>query len=340
MNKLALLGVLGLALAGCSSPPTPDVERIACAAGSVSGQGSSAQTNVVHAWIMDYQISCADSAISYESVGSGAGVQAFAGGAGDFAGTDAFLSAGDQKKVDARCDGPAVHLPLVVSPVALAYNVAGAEILNLSPAVAAKIFSGAITVWNDPTIVADNKGVALPATRIRPIHRSDNSGTTANFTKFLSTSPEWSFGSGSTWPVKGGAEERGSHRVAAAIARTDGAIGYIEASFARAADLPAAWLGDPSRGFSGPSDYATGRALENASIDEDLRIAMNPSAEGYPLVAVTYEVVCATGTSAAARSFLAYAAGTSGQQTAVSAGYVPLPEALRARVAQVVAGLR
>jgi ABC-type phosphate transport system substrate-binding protein len=175
-----------LLVAGCDAPAEPGTP-IACAAGSAAGQGSSAQTNAVNAWIKAYQIACPDASIEYSSVGSGAGVRAFLAGTGDFAGTDTPLTGADKQRADARCGtGPAVHLPLVIGPIALAHNVAGIEDLQLSPPTIARIFSGKITVWNDRAITDDNPGTALPATRIRIVHRSDGSGTTDNFLRYLS----------------------------------------------------------------------------------------------------------------------------------------------------------
>ncbi|MEU4426246.1 phosphate ABC transporter substrate-binding protein PstS [Actinoplanes sp. NPDC024001] len=337
----AMVAVLAL-VAGCDGARPPEPPAIACAAGSVSGQGSSAQTGAVNAWIQNYQIACAQAAIEYASTGSGAGVRAFLAGTGDFAGTDTPLSAAEQKRAEARCGGTAVHLPLVTGPIAFVYNVAGVDALHLTPATLAGIFSGKVTVWNDPVIAADNPYASLPATRIQPVHRSDSSGTTDTFTRYLTAQAgkAWAHGSGGTWRAPGGIGQRGSHRAAAAVARTEGAIGYVEASYARVNDLPVAWLGDQQRGFAAPSDYATGRAIESARITDDLRLELDPGNGAYPLVTVTYQVVCQAGAGEATRGFLAYAASAAGQSAAAYAGSVPLPESLRARVADAVAGLR
>jgi len=212
---VGLLGLVGLTGACSAAPPSSIAEPISCASGEVAGQGSSAQANAVSAWIKNYQVSCADATVSYSSIGSGAGVTAFIGGTGDFAGSDSPVSAADRPKVAARCKGAAIHLPMVVGPIALAYNVAGVSALRLQPDTIAGIFDGRIAAWNDPEIKRDNPGVALPATPIKTVHRSDSSGTTDNFTKFLAgtAGAEWSYGSGSTWKISSGLGEKGSNQV-------------------------------------------------------------------------------------------------------------------------------
>lgn len=347
--RLRILAVVALlATAGCQAPE-PEPERIACGSGPVTGQGSSAQTNAVNAWIKAYQIACPDATVEYASVGSGAGVRAFLAGTGDFAGTDTPLGTDDQQKADARCgSGPAVHLPLVTGPITLAYNVAGADGLRLEPETIAKIFSGVITVWNDPAVAADNPGTALPSTRIRVVHRSDSSGTTANVLAYLAAAAPavWTHGTGSTWPLNGGEGQRGSHRVVSAIARTDGAIGYVESSYARVNDLPGVLVGTADGRFAEPTDHAAGLTIEAArtvGTGGDLRLAIDhagASGGAYPIVSVTYEVVCQGSVSGVARGFLAYAAGEAGQRAAAGAGFAPLPAALREQVAASIAALR
>ncbi|MBO3744063.1 phosphate ABC transporter substrate-binding protein PstS [Actinoplanes flavus] len=349
-NVRRLLAVVGLlALTGCEAPAAPAASPFTCAAGTVAGQGSSAQTNAVNAWIKGYQIACPDASIAYASTGSGAGVRAFLAGTGDFAGTDTPLSGTDQSLADRRCgSGPAVHLPLVIGPIALAYNVAGVGDLRLAPATIAKIFGGRITTWNAPAIAADNPGAALPATKIRVVHRSDGSGTTGNLLRYLAeTAPaDWPYRTGGDWPVPGGSGHRGSQRVAAAIARTDGAIGYVEFSYARVDSLPTVQVGTADGRFTGPSDHAAGLTVAAARVtgaDGDLRLEIDHtsvSGGAYPIVSVTYELVCRGSVTETARSFLAYAVSDPGQAAAEHAGFTPLPPTLRTRVTRTLTTLR
>jgi phosphate transport system substrate-binding protein len=350
----AALVLVPPSVAACApvSAPATAAAGISCAAGSLRAQGSSAQTNVVNTWIRDYQVACPDATVAYESTGSTAGLTSFLAGTGDFAGTDSPLTAAQQRAADARCGpGPAVHLPMVIGPIALAYNVAGVGDLRLAPATVAAVFAGAVTRWDDPAVAADNPDAVLPSTPIRTVHRADSSGTTANFTAFLAATAGagWRFGTGSTWQAPGGSAQRGSNGVATTIARTDGAIGYVEASYARFHDLAVARVRNGAGEFVTLTDEAAGRTVAAAGITgtgSDLRLAVDhrtAAAGAYPIVLVTYEVVCRTGTPARTlpllRSFLAYTAGPQGQAAAARLGYAPLPDQLRGRVAGAVAGL-
>ncbi len=175
--------------------------------------GSSAQKNAVAEWIKAYQTACAGSTINYEGSGSGAGINAFIAGTADFAGSDSALKEDQQPKADQRCAGnPAIHLPAVIGPIAVVFNVDGVEKLNLTPATLAKIFAGKVTKWNAPEIAADNSGVTLPDVTINPVHRSDESGTTENFTKYLAKVAEadWTYEAAKSWPsdIKGGTGQK------------------------------------------------------------------------------------------------------------------------------------
>lgn len=357
MRRPVLVAVL-LATAwiavGCTAPAAPaPAATIACASGTIAGQGSTAQTNAVNAWIREYQINCPDATLAYGSVGSGAGVAAFLAGTGDFAGSDSALSAADQPKADARCHGgPAIHLPMVVGPIALAYNVAGVGDLRLRPATLARIFTGAIAAWDDPAIRADNPDAVLPSTPIVTVHRSDSSGTTDNVTRYLAAAApaDWPYGHQSTWPAPGGLAQRGSDGVSAAIAAGNGTIGYVEWSYAQVHDLHTARIANGAGEFVALTDDAAGRTVASArttgqGADLQLSIDYTTRAPGaYPIVLVTYEIVCQAGTPPAAlpllTSFLTYTASTAGQDAVVRLGYAPLPGTLRARVAATVAGLR
>ena len=351
LAALALVPVLALVptLTACSArgAPQPAAAAIACAAGSIRGEGSSAQTNAVNAWIRDYQIACPQATVGYDSVGSGAGVKTFVDGTGDFAGSDAALTAANRPAANARCGGTAVHLPLVVGPIALAYTVPGVGDLRLRPATVAKIFAGAATAWNDPAIAADNPGVVLPATPIVTVHRKDSSGTTDNVTRFLAaTAPgDWPYGEAATWAAPGGVAETGSDGVAETVADTAGAIGYVEWSYAQFHNLDAARVGNGAGEFAALTGAAASRTVagaDTAGTGADLTLNIDyrtPAAGAYPIVLVTYEIVCSTRGPALLKSFLAYAASPAGQDVATGLGYAPLPDALRRSVSAAIRGL-
>jgi phosphate transport system substrate-binding protein len=333
-----------LATAACAPPAsTAASTAIACANGEVTAQGSSAQAAAMNAWIRDYQVSCPGATIAYASVGSGAGIRSFTAGTGDFAGSDTLLSTTDQAAADARCRGTAIHLPMLAAPIALAYNVPGVDELRLAPDTIAQILTARITAWNDPRIARDNPGTTLPAGPIHPVRRSDSSGTTDNLTRFLTATAttDWRFGAATTWPAPGGTAARGSNRVVAEIERTDGAIGYVEASYATLHHLPAALIRNAAGEFTAPSDTAAARMIEGARLT-DLRLTLDyraATAGAYPMVLITYELVCRTGTSAPAKSFLAYAGSPAGQAAAARLGYAPLPAKLRGQVTEAVSRL-
>jgi phosphate transport system substrate-binding protein len=351
---VAVLSAAGV-LAGCGGAPAPvqtgAAATIRCASGSIAAQGSSAQANAINTWIKAFQAACPDATVEYQSIGSGAGLRAFIAGTGDFAGSDAELTAADQPGADARCDtGRAIHLPMVVGPIALAYTVAGVDSLALSPSLLAKIFAGQVTRWNDPAIAGENPEVALPPTPIRTVHRSDGSGTTDSFTRFLAAAPaDWPFDSGTTWPAPGGTAEKGSDGVAAQVAQSDGAIGYMEWSYAQALNLRTAKIGNKHGEFVALSTGAAAQAVADADIagtGNDLRLKIaytSPAARLYPIVLVTYEVVCERGTQPAAldlvKAFLTYAASKDGQESATRLGYSLLPERIRTGVTTAIAAL-
>jgi phosphate transport system substrate-binding protein len=190
-----------------------------------------------------------------------------------------------------------------------------------------------------------------PSPRIAPVHRADDSGTTDNFTKFLAATAvgDWTSGSGAKWKAAGGQAETGNGAVAAAVAESDGAIGYVEWSYAQANGLNVARVGNGAGQFAELTRDAAGRAAAAAKItggQGDLQLGIDyrgTVAGAYPIILVTYEVVCAHGLLAASltlvKSFLRYASSPAGQAAVARLGYAPLPEALRGKVAAAVDGL-
>jgi phosphate transport system substrate-binding protein len=332
---------------GGSSAATGD-----CASATLNAQGSSAQKNAMAEWIKSYQGTCTGTKINYEPSGSGAGIQAFIAGTADFAGTDSALKEEEQPQADAKCaGGTAIHLPMVIGPIAVVFNVAGVDELQLKPATLAKIFAGKVTKWNDPVIVADNPNAKLPATTIQTVHRSDESGTTDNFTKFLSKTAEadWTLGNAKAWKAPGGTGAKGSDGIASAVKGADGAISYVELSFAENSDLKMAKVGNGAGEFVALTGESAGKTIESAKVagtgnDLKLDIDYNTKAAGaYPLVLVTYEIACSKGSPAekvpAIKGFLKYTASTAGQTALADLGYAPLPEAVRTKVEAAAAAI-
>src|SRR5262249_38659610 len=159
-------------------------------------------------------------------------------------------------------------------------------------------FSGAVTTWNDPAIAADNTGATLPATKIVSVHRSDSSGTTDNFTKYLgaAASTDWTFPHDKTCKAPGGDGEKGSDDISSFLSKTDGAIGYVEWSFAQVNNLKMAKIQNAAGEFTALTADAAGKTVASAksggasTSDMQLTIDYNTTATGaYPIVLVTYE---------------------------------------------------
>ena len=345
-----------LALSGCgtdnntNTPTGQSTDKADCATGSILASGSSAQANAMSEWIKGYTAKCTDASINYQSVGSGAGVQAFIDGSTAFGGSDSALKDEEHAPADARCKtGKAIDLPMVAGPIAVAYNLDGVDSLTLTPSIIAKIFSGKITKWNDKAIADANSGVKLPATAIQAFHRSDSSGTTDNFTKYLTASAgaDWTYGKAKEWKAPGGQGAKGSEGVSAAVKQTQGGVGYMEYSFAKNAALGVAKV-DNGGGAVELTTEAIGKGLEAATVSgtgNDLALKLDyatKAAGAYPIFLVTYEITCEKGLPAdqlaLVKSFLTYTAGD-GQQALTDLGYAPLPESLLTKVRAAVAAL-
>jgi phosphate transport system substrate-binding protein len=325
---------------------------IQCQSGTLTGAGSSAQKNAMDEWIKKYQQACSGSTINYQSVGSGAGVQQFLEGTIDFGGSDSALKDTEQPKADARCKtGKGINLPMVTGPLGVAYNLQGVDNLVLDAPTTASIFSGKIAKWTDPAIAKLNSGVTLPDTPIQPFHRSDSSGTTDNFTKYLTAAAgsSWAFGSGKEWKAPGGQGAKGNEGVSAGVKGADGAVGYLELSFIENSGLKAAKI---ATGASQPVELTADNAskavdaakLVGSGNDLKLKIDYGTKADGvYPIVLVTYEIVCEKGTPGdklpLLKSFLGYTASAAGQEAISSIGYAPLPSSFIEKVRKAVDSL-
>jgi phosphate transport system substrate-binding protein len=348
-----------LALAACGSdnndPSTSSTNggastgtgsTVACATGSLTSQGSSAQGNAMAEWSKAYQQKCSGATVNYQATASGAGITAFQGGTADFAGSDSSLKAGDeQTKANARCGGaPALNLPMVTGPIAIAYNLEGVKDLQLKPETLAKIFAGSIKSWDDAAIKGDNPSATLPSAPILAVHRGDSSGTTDNFTSYLSAvaPTAWTFGHDKVWKAQGGSAEQKSDGVAAAVKKTAGAISYVELSFAKTNALSMAKIYNGAGEYTALTGQSAGKTIAGAKVTgtgDDLALTIDyttKEAGAYPIVLVTYEIVCSKGTDAAKlpllKSFLGYTVSAEGQALLDKLGYAPLPEAVRAKV--------
>ncbi len=348
-----------LALTACGSDSngnagsTGGSGSIACKSGSIKASGSSAQKNAMTTWVNSYQEACSGATINYSPSGSGAGVQDFENNQTAFAGSDSALSGDDVSKASARCGSgnTAVDLPMVIGPIAVAYNLPGQDGLVFTPDVIAKIFSGTITKWNDPAISALNSGATLPDATIVTFHRSDSSGTTDNFTKYLAAAAgsAWTFDHDKVWKAPGGQSAKGSDGVAAALKSTPNSLGYIEFSFTQEGGLEVAKVDNGGGAVQLTPDNA-GKAVAAAAITgtgNDLTLKLDYTtkvAGAYPIVLVTYEITCTKGLPSdeldLTKSFLSYVSSAAGQAKLSSAsGYAPLPADLLTKVQASVAAI-
>jgi phosphate transport system substrate-binding protein len=361
-TTLSATAIAALTLTGCGSDKnasTPSTSASGTGTGTaaatcggknaLTAEGSTAQQNAIAEFNKVWGQVCSGKNLSYNPTGSGAGRDQFIAKQVDFAGSDSALAKEQIQKAADRCGGnPAWNLPLVFGPVALAYNLEGVDKLVVNGDVLAKVFSGQIKKWNDPAIAALNSGVTLPDTDVKPVYRSDSSGTTDNFQKYLAAAApqSWTKGAGSEFQGGAGEGAQKSAGVAQAVQATPGAIGYVEKGFATQAGLPYAQI-DSGAGAVELTDDSAKKAIAAAKFaaeGSDLALDLNSlygtkEAGAYPLVLATYEIVCSKGydadTAAAVKSFLTVSANQ-GQQNLSAAGYIPLPDTFKERLTKSI----
>lgn len=353
----AAFALLAIGVAACgSSSESSSTSGSGSASGEIAGAGSTAQEAAQEAWRAEFENANSSATVSYDAVGSGGGREQFIAGGVAFAGSDAALTEeeGELKKAASRCEpGQLVEIPAYISPIAIVYNLEGVESLQLSAETLTGIFSQKITTWNDPAIAKENPGVELPSTRITPVNRSDESGTTQNFTEYLSeVDPKgWPYEVSGDWPVKGGEAANGTSGVVEAVAAGDGAIGYADAS--QAGELGVATIKVGSK-YEEPTPEAAAAVLEQSP--EAKEIAKSPymfpyeldrkteSSGTYPIVLVSYLIACTKYGSAEegalVKSYFEYAISPEGQEAAASnAGSAPLSSSLTKKIEPAVAAI-
>ncbi|MFI8947975.1 phosphate ABC transporter substrate-binding protein PstS [Streptomyces sp. NPDC053750] len=361
LGALAVSGAL--ALTACGSDDTGDTGsgdaststqagNIKCddAKGQLLADGSSAQKNAIDAWVKQFTAACKGVQINYKGGGSGAGITAFTQGTVGFAGSDSALDPEEITATKEVCSGgQGIDLPMVGGPIAVAYNLEGVDNLVLDAPTLAKIFSDKIKKWNDPAIAKLNPDADLPDLKIQAFHRSEDSGTTDNFTKYLiETTPEnWKYEGGKAWTAPGGQSASGSSGVAQQVKQTPGAISYMELSYAKGSSVVAIDTG-ASQPVKASVDGAT-KAIADAKVvgtGKDLALELNyaTKAEGaYPITLVTYEIVCDKGNKAESlptvKAFLNYIASEDGQQLLADNDYAPMPADIITKVRSTIAGL-
>ena len=323
----------GSASESSSAAAAPAAIDVPTASGTLIGSGASSQEAAMTSWTDGVKTVSPDLQVQYSPDGSGAGREAFLAGSSSFAGSDAALKDDEKEQAKEVCgDKGAFHVPAYVSPVAVAYNVEGIDELNLDADTVAKIFSKEITTWNDPAIAALNEGAELPDTAITVVHRSDESGTTENFTDYLAeAAPEsWTWEADKKWPSEITAESaQGTKGVVSQAAQTDGAITYTDAS--GVGSLKTAKIGADGA-FSELSPEAAAKIVAESEQNEDGSVKLDRTKTGentYPIVLVSYHIYCNQypdqDTVDQVKSFASYVISEDGQKAAQdAAGSAPI----------------
>jgi phosphate transport system substrate-binding protein len=342
---VGIAAVAGAAVALSQYVPPNERGQDAVAAGDLAGAlvgaGASSQQAAMQGWTAGYSAAQPGVTVAYDPVGSGGGREQFTTGGIDFAGSDAVLDEEELATARERCGGEVFELPNYISPIAVVHNVPGLPDLALSPATLARVFAGEITTWDAPAIAADNPGVALPALPVTPVHRSDESGTTENFTEYLAAAAGevWPYEPDGEWPVEGGEAAQGNSGVVAAVAGGEGTVGYADLS--QAGDLGVARIGVGEE-FVAPTPEAAAAVVEGSEplpgrgpYDFALELDRTTAESGeYPIVLVSYHLGCIAYEDAATAElvadFMTYVTSEEGQAAAAEvAGSAPISDALR-----------
>ena len=310
----------------------------------------------MQAWIAGFTAANPGAAVQYSPDGSGAGRKALLAGGVQFAGSDAHLKDEElQASIEACGPDGALHIPAYISPIAIAFNLEGVDGINLDADTIAGIFRGEISTWNDPAIASQNEGVELPATPITVVHRADESGTTENFTEYLSAAAPavWTTEASGEWPadLDGQENAQGTSGVVSAAGATDGAITYADASAVGSMGTVSVKVGEEYVPYS---SEAAAKAVEASTpvtgegrpeLDMAMDLVRDTTESGaYPVVLVSYHIYCTTypdqETVDLVQAFGSYVASEEGQAAAEdAAGSAPLSSALRDRATAAVASI-
>jgi phosphate transport system substrate-binding protein len=325
LAALGVVAVLAAVLAGTASAKGSDSR--------LTGAGSSFVFPLVSQWIpalgSAYGIN-----LTYAPVGSGAGIAQISARTVDFGASDAPLTP-DQFTACKGC----VQIPWALGATSIVYNLHGVnKQVKVTGKVLADIYLGKITSWDDAAIKAINPGLSLPSTKITPVYRSDNSGTTYNFTDYLqNVSKDWRSkigrGVNASWPAGEGA--RGSSGVAGVVSRTEGSIGYVDIAYALTNHIQVASVKNAAGKFVTPGIKqitAAANTIKSVPDTNELHI-VNPSAkvkDAYPIATFTYVILPTKTDKAADLRKMIFWALTKGQTYGPKLLFVPVPKVVLA----------
>jgi phosphate transport system substrate-binding protein len=323
------IGAMAAAVAACGSGSSSGGSS-AAATDTIVGAGASFPYPLYSKWGEEYNATSGVK-LNYQSIGSGGGIAAITAKTVDFGASDAPL-----KEADLNAAG-LVQFPMCVGGVVPVVNLSGVSDgqMKMTADVLAKIYSGSITMWNDPAITAVNPGVKLPATKISVVHRSDSSGTTWIFTNYLTTAAPgvWTAGADKTvsWPV--GVGGKGNDGVAASVQQVSGSIGYVEYAYAKQASMTTVQMQNKDGKFVKPSLSTFASAAEKADWKASLPsmylvLVDQPGPSTWPIAGASFILVQKDQQDASrAQTMLQFFdwAYKNGAQTAQSLDYVPIP---------------
>ena len=349
---VSLLIAGSMALSACTQLDTPPTYakgvKVDCGGKQdLTGSGSTAQANAMDHFITGYEETCSGKQLAYTASGSGAGVADFLAAKTDFGGSDSPLSGDEYAAAKQRCgEADGWNLPVVFGPIGITFNVKTTDVLTLDAPTVAKIFSGAITRWNDPAITALNG--TMPAEDIHVVYRSDASGTSDNFQQYLQAASggAWTKGAGKTFNGGVGTSAQGNEGTSEAVKNTEGAITYNEWSYAMKQHLDVAGIKTAGGVVHIGNDWV-GKTISDVTIKgqgNDLvldlsKVYATTTPGAYPILLASYEIVCSKYPDAevgkAVKAFM-QSTITEGQQGLTPLGYIPLPADFQTRVAAAV----
>lgn len=325
IRRIALLLCLALAL--------PAVAQT-----TLNGAGATFPYPMYSKWFSDYNKLHPDIQFNYQSIGSGGGIRQVLAGTVDFGASDGPMT--DDQLAQAKTK--ILHIPTVLGAVVPAYNVPGVSgEIKFTPEAMAGIFSGKITIWNDPALAKANPGVNLPNQPIIVIHRSDGSGTTYIFTDYLSkVSSDWqnSVGKGTSvkWPV--GLGGKGNEGVAGMVRQMQGAVGYIELIYAVQNKIPYGTVKNSAGTFVKASlESVTSAAASAPKMPADFRVSITnaPGKDAYPISSFTWLLIPQQSKDANKGKMIADFLNwmvADGQKLTAQLTYAPLPDTVAEKV--------
>jgi len=314
-----------------STPAAVDV-----GSGSLNGAGATFPEPFYTQAFYQYNQKFPNVSVNYQAIGSGGGIKQFTAGTVDFGASDVPMNAAELTAAGGASS--LIEVPTILGVVSIAYNLPGVDKLQLDGATLAAIFLGKVQTWDDPAIKALNSGVSLPGKPITVVHRSDGSGTSYQFTDYLSkVSPDWKSGPGVgkavSWPTGVGAS--GNTAVAQAIKSTENAIGYVELAYVIQTHMHQAYLKNQAGKFLQASIAgATAAASQNTNVSPaNSSITDQAGDAAYPIASFSWIFLkksIADGAKGRALVYLFKWVVTDGQAFGTPLDYAPLPQPVQA----------